>query len=262
MSQPINPYAAPQVPEAPPPPPTTDKPLQWRPYVSARGKATFATGATAIQLILQVIMVGSFFAQLSLLQGGLVGGGIDQAAADANDRRQLMLAVLLIIAALVSLITLLVWIYAAHANLPALGARDLEFTPGWSVGWFFIPIMNLFKPYQAVREIWQNSDPGPLLHGAFASTALVGWWWGLRICSAITERIASAGGRQADSIEGLIGLSWFVIIVAILLDIPMVVAQILLIRKIQRFQDERYGLMGAAPPPGFAGFGERPFGAT
>ena len=36
-----------------------------------------------------------------------------------------------------------------------------SFTPGWSVGWFFVPIMNPWKPFQAMREIWQASaEPG------------------------------------------------------------------------------------------------------
>lgn len=35
----------------------------------------------------------------------------------------------------------------------------MEFTPGWAVGWFFVPIANLFKPYQVVAEIYRASDP-------------------------------------------------------------------------------------------------------
>ena len=53
-----------------------------------------------------------------------------------------------------------VWIHRANRNARALGARGMEFTPGWAAGWFFVPIANLFKPYAAVREIYQASDPG------------------------------------------------------------------------------------------------------
>ena len=53
-----------------------------------------------------------------------------------------------------------IWIYRANYNARQLGATDMQFSPGWAVGWNFIPIANLWKPYQAMREIWQASaDP-------------------------------------------------------------------------------------------------------
>jgi hypothetical protein len=50
----------------------------------------------------------------------------------------------------------------------------MEFTPGWAVGWFFVPIANLFKPYEAVREIYQASDPGL---GEDEEGAVLSWHW-------------------------------------------------------------------------------------
>ena len=39
------------------------------------------------------------------------------------------------------------WILQAHKNLRNAGYEN-EFTPGWALGWFFVPLMNLFKPFQ------------------------------------------------------------------------------------------------------------------
>lgn len=47
----------------------------------------------------------------------------------------------------ISIVLVSLWIYRAHDNLRAAGVTDLEFTPGSSIGWFFVPIMNLFKPF-------------------------------------------------------------------------------------------------------------------
>ena len=92
---------------------------------------------------------------------------------------------------LVTVVLFCMWVYRANKNARALGAQGMTFTPGWSVGWFFIPIMNLFKPYQAVREIHQASDPY-----ADARTwrkapvaAIVGWWWAFWIISNILGQI-------------------------------------------------------------------------
>jgi hypothetical protein len=46
------------------------------------------------------------------------------------------------------------WLHRAAKNLPALGRGGMQFTPGWSVGWFFIPFANLVKPLAAVSELW------------------------------------------------------------------------------------------------------------
>ena len=52
-----------------------------------------------------------------------------------------------------------VWLYLTSRNTWALGAENLRFTPWWTVLWLLIPGMNLFKPYQAVREAYQACDP-------------------------------------------------------------------------------------------------------
>ncbi|MCP3960951.1 MAG: DUF4328 domain-containing protein [bacterium] len=63
----------------------------------------------------------------------------------------------------------------------------MEFTPGWSVGWFFVPIMNLFKPYQAVREIYHASDPEADAESWRQPEApsFITMWWGLWIITNI-----------------------------------------------------------------------------
>ena len=90
---------------------------------------------------------------------------------------------------LVAAVACLIWLYRVHSNLPALGARNLEFTPEWAVGWWFIPIFHLFRPYQVVREIWQASDPGVSREDQTLevgpSNALLGWWWALVVSGLV-----------------------------------------------------------------------------
>lgn len=51
------------------------------------------------------------------------------------------------------------WVYVSNRNARALGASDMQHSPGWSVGWYFIPIATLWKPYQAMKEIYKASHP-------------------------------------------------------------------------------------------------------
>jgi hypothetical protein len=68
------------------------------------------------------------------------------------------------------------WIWRAHANLFAADIKYLDYTPSWSVGWFFVPIAHLFKPFQAMRELWNASHGARDTFTAPAPALLVTWW--------------------------------------------------------------------------------------
>ena len=53
------------------------------------------------------------------------------------------------------------WCHRAYRNLPALGAGVLRFSPGWAAGSWFGPALNLFRPYQVLRELWVQSRTSP-----------------------------------------------------------------------------------------------------
>lgn len=75
------------------------------------------------------------------------------------------------------------WIYRVSANAHALSS-EMEISPGWAVGWYFVPIANLFKPYQAMKEVWYASHWGGEGEGA----GLLPWWWGLWLVSSFLGR--------------------------------------------------------------------------
>jgi len=81
---------------------------------------------------------------------------------------------------LTTVILVLSWIYRANHNARQLGAADMRFTPGWAVGWYFIPIAWFWKPYQAMTELWRASV-NPSDWGAVPVSPLLRWWWGLWI---------------------------------------------------------------------------------
>jgi hypothetical protein len=81
----------------------------------------------------------------------------------------------------VTAITFLFWLHRVRANLPALAVADARWSPGWAVGWWFVPGFNLFRPYQVIAEIWQASDPvaTPGDWRGRPVSPLLGWWWAL-----------------------------------------------------------------------------------
>ena len=75
-------------------------------------------------------------------------------------------------------ITFLCWVYQINKRLRIKYASTMKFTPGWSVGWFFVPIAFLWKQYQVLNEIWRMSQAG-----SSSGLAIVGWWHGIYIVS-------------------------------------------------------------------------------
>lgn len=55
---------------------------------------------------------------------------------------------------------------------------EMFISPGWAVGWYFVPFANLFKPLQAMKEIWLESNRAGTSYESRGS-AILGWWWGL-----------------------------------------------------------------------------------
>lgn len=91
-------------------------------------------------------------------------------------------------------------IYRANRNLHARGVSGLEYTPGWCVGWFFIPIAGLWKPYQASKEIWVAShDP---MQFSVDRPGLMPVWWTLflisNVASTMSGRFALMGTPEAQ----------------------------------------------------------------
>jgi Domain of unknown function (DUF4328) len=71
---------------------------------------------------------------------------------------------------LLTSIVFLVFFHRAYSNLAVLGPSEQRWSAGWSVGSWFIPIFNLFRPKQIANDIWRGSDGSSV-------PAIFHWWW-------------------------------------------------------------------------------------
>jgi hypothetical protein len=72
------------------------------------------------------------------------------------------------------------WLYQARINLRAFGARRLDFTRGWALGGFFVPLLQLWRPFSVVREVWKASNPAttdPFAWKTGSVSPMVTLWW-------------------------------------------------------------------------------------
>lgn len=76
------------------------------------------------------------------------------------------------------------WLRRVYRNIRPLGARWLRLGPGWAVGAWFVPGVNLVAPKLMLDDVWRTSDmaaPHPI--GIVWRVAEVPWWlhiwWGM-----------------------------------------------------------------------------------
>jgi hypothetical protein len=220
----------------------TDKPYLYKDLTTL---TRWAKWLLWLSLAVSVISVISGIMEYRLLQAiaaGQFDSDADTAAAQANDLRQGIIGMAYIILLLATSVIVLVWIYGANRNAHALGAATMRFTPGWAVDWYLIPIFNLWKPYQAMKEIWKASaDPGNWQ--AQQRSPLLPWWWFLWIVSCI---VANAMFRYTlKAVDELINASG-ISIASDALDIPLDLILIAIIDRIWRVQA---GHKAASAPP-------------
>jgi len=103
-----------------------------------------------------------------------------------------LLAVLEFIIYVTTVVFFLMWLYRAYNNLRAINPRvPLDHSPGWAVGSFFIPFVNLAVPYRAVKEVWQKSWPADEVFLAAPSPpATFPVWWTFWLLSCFAGNIS------------------------------------------------------------------------
>lgn len=172
----------------------------------------------------KLLIAAYVVASLAVVAGqlGEIAGSVDLEAEDGNLAVQMIVSLAYLALSVVfiaSIVLVAMWIYRAHANVRTAGIT-LEVTPGWAVGWFFVPIANLFKPFQAMRELWNASHNTSDGYTQESPPALKLWWGFWIVSNVITNISARAmfsgepGAMDANALDVIGGLlsipaAWF-----------------------------------------------------
>ncbi|PEQ13749.1 hypothetical protein B2G71_05385 [Novosphingobium sp. PC22D] len=154
-----------------------------------------------IALILFMALAGVSIGVTICEYGGLID--FDAAELDRPSTAAGLSLAAYIITMVATTIIVATWIYRAHANLRDAGIGDLKFSPGWAVGWYFIPIANLFKPFQAMRELREASLTGRPGNGGTDSGNLPVWWGAWIVGSMASNASLRLGDRNDQAFARL-----------------------------------------------------------
>ncbi len=196
-------------------------------------------------IIADMLSVGSSLLQVDLLQRMGGGGRWSQDEAVANDNREQLIAIIVTAISLGCIISFLMWFYRVRANLPAFGINDARWSPGWAVGWWFVPFFFWFRPYQIAKEIWKASSPSKSVENwrDEPNSGLLRLWWGSYVFGSllynVSNRISAKAFLSGDpSIQQLISTSIFDAVAAFVW-IAATVPAILVVRGITRRQAQK-----------------------
>lgn len=191
----INPYQAPTAAPVAPPPGGLD-----HHYVDQGGRVQLLSGLLVAGAVVGLVSIVSTWLEMDLLERA-ARGAITLPEAEANDQRQQLVGIASIVIHLITIVVFAMFLVRSNKNARALSDQPLEVSPGWMVGWFFVPFANLFKPYVAVREVWERSKG--------AAPSLLGLWWGAWVLSGILGQIVFRMTDPEDTIPELLSTDRF-----------------------------------------------------
>lgn len=142
-------------------------------------------------------------------------------------------------------IILLVWFYRATKNINSFGAKYVN-SPGMAVVWWFIPIMNLWKPHEVAQQIWRASNPEiKLTEGTewrkVPSSNIITIWWVLGLVSifaAIVIDVVNDPEQAQDPLSESLYQN-IVTIPAVVISIISIIYFMRMIRQISAWQDRK-----------------------
>lgn len=152
-----------------------------------------------------ISLISSYF-QYDLLQTAANGGEISTEFATSNDNREQAIGIIQIIVFVVSAITFIQWFRRAYFNLH-LRVNRLSHSEGWAAGCWFMPIVNLFRPYQIMKELFQETQLFLKRNEVHTSEHLsmpsLGLWWAFWIINWFVGRFVFKYSMKAETIDEL-----------------------------------------------------------
>ncbi len=169
---------------------------------------TFATialvGVNGLALVAEFAGVAGRWALLLQMQRhAFTSRDVMVAAAHSSDAFVRLAAVSASVTLLAAYVVGSFWIYNGACNIRALGARGMQITPGWAVGWFAVPFAALVMPFQGVEEIYQASA-SPVGWQRLHTPLLLRVWWGAWLLGGVGGSLLSLVGRAMTTLPDLI----------------------------------------------------------
>jgi hypothetical protein len=125
-------------------------------------------------------------------------------------------------------VVFMAWFYRSYTNIEIAGGPKPRFAPIWAVFGFFVPVMNLFRPYQIMKDVLKGSA---LITGGSQplSANLVTIWW-------VSWLLWLVGTFCSPLVRGAQMMSLQLVVLGNLMTLAAASCAILLVRSITTMQ--------------------------
>ncbi|PCH76774.1 MAG: hypothetical protein COB98_05270 [Flavobacteriaceae bacterium] len=194
-------------------------------------RAELAQLLIAIVLLFEIISIGSSYMQYTLLQSVNRGEFIPEEVFTINDTREQIIGILYTLVSIISAVTFIQWFRRGYYNLSIRTRCDLE--NKWALIAWFIPVISIFRPYQIMKEMWQETSRMiALKFDGFNtySSLIIGVWWTLWVISNYIAVAVLKGAIRSKTIADLIDLTIADAVLSFI-GIPLALLTIFMIRN-------------------------------
>lgn len=240
-----NPYSPPSV--------AVDLPEEPSAFAApaAPGQAVFVPGGGAARAAVVLLFVALVLHLVSAVYAGYLyrviglvqaGQPLDQERANTIDAVFMVLAAVPLLARIACAVPFCIWFVRVYKNLLALGIYSLTFPAGWAAGGWFVPFLNLVRPYQIAKEIWLGSLPSTAIVDDVVrkgDARLVGLWWTLWLVGLISGQIGSKMMPEGGDLD-MLQASYVVMGLSDLLLAGAAFAAVKLVQGIEARQADAY----------------------
>ncbi len=209
------------------------------------GRARAAMTLLLAILLLNLLSLGSGMLQYQLLDGIADGEVFPEEVLERNDLREQVIGIVFLVTYVICGVLFIRWFRRAYFNLHSLttGLREGE---GWAAGAWFIPIVNLYKPFQLMKELFVRTIE--LLERSGTphkrpDTSVLNIWWALWIASGLVGQTSFRMAMNADDLDAITD-STLVGMAANLVDIPLCLLALWLVRTYAAMERHLPGLPG------------------
>ncbi len=158
----------------------------------SRGK--FAIGLIWLVAIIDLVVFSIYLVRYFLFLKQKNGEVLTNNAIENNDMLVGMGSLLFLISFIISGIFIIKWLLAIYYNLEARGV-PLRHTKAFVIWSWFIPVINLYKPYQIMNELFAKTLQLIKLRKPDNNTetpSVIGFWWTLWIFLFILTRLGTS----------------------------------------------------------------------
>jgi len=182
-------------------PPVHAPPAPGNGFRSPRGAATVAAILIGLSAF---VAVGALAVDVVWLRDVGAEGSSYEVVMDLA-RLMDSLSLVQLVTLLAGAVAFMVWLHRAYGNLPTLGIVKPRYGRAWTIGAWFVPIVNLIIPKHLANDVWRAGDPDltsgePGWRKRRVATP-VHWWWAAYLVGGALVRLGTSMLGNAAGFE-------------------------------------------------------------